>query len=115
MQVAEKQREIAIIEAQRIEVLGLAKAEVQMMLGAARATKFEFQVKAFGGDSDAYARYAFAEALPDDMVIRLVQTGEGTFWTDLKGTVGQGALFGKVVDEQTKTRRKASGARKRAR
>lgn len=105
--VAEKQREIAKIEAERVEVLGLAQAEVQKLLGAARATRFEYQVKAFAGDSDAFARYSFAEALPDDMQIRLVQTGEGTFWTDLKGTVGQGALFGKVVDEQTKARSRA--------
>ena len=107
--VAAKQRDIAIIEAQRIEVLGLAKAEVHRLLGAARATKFAFQVKAFGGDSNAYARYAFAEALPDDMQIRLVQTGEGTFWTDLKGTVGGGGLFGKVVDEADKTSRARKG------
>ena len=41
------------------------------------------------GDSAAFARYAFAKKLRDDLSIRLIQTGEGTFWTDLgKSAVG---------------------------
>ena len=41
----------------------------------------------FGADR-AFARYAFAESLPEELRIHLVQTGEGTFWTDLQGTGG---------------------------
>ena len=89
---------------ERVEILGKAQAEVQKMIGAAGATQFEYEVQDFGGDSDAFTRYSFAKSLPDDLQIRLVQTGEGTFWTDLNGTAGDGKLFRKIVDEQNKAR-----------
>ena len=95
--VAEKQQEIAKLEAQRTELLGKAQAEVKKMLGEAEATRFVFKVKAFGGDTDAFARFAFAEALPKDLRIHLVQTGEGTFWTDLQGTGG--AVWGRLLEQ----------------
>ena len=81
--VAEKQQEIAQLQAERTRLLGEARAEVEQMLGEARASLFRMQVAAFGGDSDAFVRYSFADSLPPDLDIRLVQTGEGTFWTDL--------------------------------
>ena len=33
-------------------------------MGEAQATRFALKVGAFGGDSEAFARYSFAEALP---------------------------------------------------
>ncbi len=102
--VADKQQEIAKLEAQRTELLGKAQAEVKRLLGEAHASRFALKVQAFGGDSDAFARYAFAEALPPELKIHLVQTGEGTFWTDLSGG---GAVWGKLLDQS----RKAQGGK----
>ncbi len=113
--VAEKQREIAKIEAQRTEVLGRAKAEVQKLMGAAAATQFEFEVAAFGGDAEAFARYAFAIKLRPDLDIRLVQTGEGTFWTDMKTATGQNALFGKILEDARRARKPKPKPRARTR
>ncbi|MGE0708741.1 MAG: SPFH domain-containing protein [Planctomycetota bacterium] len=100
--VAEKQREIARLEAQTTELLGRAKADVERMLGEARAGLFKLKVGAFGGDERAFSRYAFAEALPPELKIHLVQTGEGTFWTDLRLATGQGLneLWAKQLTEQ---------------
>lgn len=99
--VAEKQRAIAKLDAQRTEILGRAKANVVKMLGEARAGLFKMKVSAFGGDSAAFARYAFAKALPKDLQIRLVQTGEGTFWTDLQGA---NKVLGKLLQGSTRKR-----------
>ena len=89
--VAEKQQEIAQLEAQRTKLLGEAQAQVQRLLGEARAGLFKLKVAAFKGDGDAFARYTLAESVPDDLTIRLVETGEGTLWTDLDKATGLGA------------------------
>lgn len=86
--IAEKQREIARLDALTTELLGRANADVERMVGDARASLFKLKVDAFKGDSAAFARYAFANSLPEDLRIRLVQTGEGTFWTDLNTADG---------------------------
>lgn len=89
--VAEKQQEIAHLEAQRTKRLGEARAEVQRLLGEARAGLFKLKVAAFKGDGDAFARYTLAESVREDLTIRLVETGEGTLWTDLDKSTGLGA------------------------
>jgi hypothetical protein len=86
--VAEKQKEIATLDAQRTLLLGQAQASVTKMLGEARAALFGLKVGAFGGDAAAFRHYSFAEALPQDLGIHLVQSGPGTLWTDLAGTAG---------------------------
>ncbi len=90
--VAEKQREIASLDAQRTLALGQAQANVQKKVGEARAQLFGLKVGAFGGDAAAFRHYAFVEALPQDLSIRLVQQGTGTLWTDLVGTAGMDEL-----------------------
>lgn len=85
--VAEKQQAIAQLDAQRTLALGEANATVQKKLGESRAQLFGLKVGAFGGDAAAYRRYVFADSLPADLAIRLVQSGPGTLWTDL-GTAG---------------------------
>jgi hypothetical protein len=97
---AEKQQEIARLDAQRTKLLGEAQARVQQLLGGARAGLFRLKVDAFRGDSDAFARYTFAQSLPDDLQIRLVQTGPGTFWTDLDGASGLSPTTGALLNEQ---------------
>ena len=50
----------------------------------AKAEKFQLAVEAFGSGS-AYNQWVFATGLPDDIRLKLLYAGEGTFWTDLKG------------------------------
>lgn len=106
--VAEKQQEIARLEARATKLLGEARANVERLLGEARAGLFELKVGAFGGDSQAFARYTFANELPEGLEIRLVQSGEGTFWTDLDQTAG-GPLMGNLVEGEEQARRARSG------
>ena len=86
--IAEKQKEIAQLDAKRTLALGQAQATVEKMLGDARAQLFQLKVQAFGGDAGAFRHYAFVDGLPQDLSIRLVQSGSGTLWTDLGGTAG---------------------------
>jgi hypothetical protein len=39
----------------------------------------------FEGDGDAFLRYSLAEALNPKIVVRLFQSGPGTFWTNMDG------------------------------
>jgi hypothetical protein len=87
-EVAVKQQEIAKLNAERTRVLGNARAGVERKLKEARAGLFGLELQAFQGDTEAFRRHAFAEALPADFAMRLVQAGPGTFWTDLTGTAG---------------------------
>lgn len=98
--VAEKQQEIATLEAQRTKFAGEAQAMVAQLLGQARAGLFRLKVAAFKGDADAFARYTFAQALADDLQVRLVQTGPGTFWTDLDRATGLNPATGALLKEQ---------------
>jgi hypothetical protein len=86
--VAAKQEEIAKLEAEKNLTLGHANATVQKQLGEARASLFGLKVAAFQNDAEAFRRYVFAESLPDNFSLRLVQAGPGTFWTDVLGTAG---------------------------
>ena len=74
----------AEIEAQANVVLGEAEAKAKQMSEEAKADKFQLAVEAFGSGS-AYNQWVFATGLPDDIRLKLLYAGEGTFWTDLKG------------------------------
>ena len=95
--VAEKQQEIALLESQATLILGEARANVQQLLGKAKADLFKLNVEAFGGDSVAYAGYVFSNTLSSSLKIQLVQSGEGTFWTDLNRTAGLNHVTGKLL------------------
>jgi hypothetical protein len=43
-------------------------------------------VKAFG-DASAYTKWQFAQGLPDPIELKMIYSGVGTLWTDLKGVV----------------------------
>lgn len=102
--VAEKQQEIAILDAQRTKLLGEAQATVARLLGEARAGLFRLKVAAFKGDADAFARYTFAQTLPEELQVRLVQTGPGTFWTDLDRSTGLDPVSGALLEQQRRER-----------
>ncbi|MEK7269745.1 MAG: SPFH domain-containing protein [Planctomycetota bacterium] len=99
--VAAKQQEIAAVEAERTKVVGKAEADVVELVGRARAESARLQVEAFGRDAAACARYAFTMGLPESLRIRLVQSGPGTLWTDLKGTAGAAELGGMRILQGT--------------
>jgi hypothetical protein len=102
--VAEKQQEIALLESQSTLILGEAKAKVQQMLGEAKANLFKLNVDAFGGDSTAYAGYVFSSGLSSTLKIQLVQSGEGTFWTDLNHAGGLNQITGKLLQSTIQSR-----------
>jgi regulator of protease activity HflC (stomatin/prohibitin superfamily) len=81
LEVATTMQLVAALEAQRIEILGQAQADVERMKKEAEATGYELLIKAFGG-GQAYNLYTFAENFKPES-IRLFFAGEGTFWTDL--------------------------------
>ncbi len=79
--VAAIQQEVALLDARRTEILGLARTDVDRMKNDSEAQGYEMLVNAFGG-GQAYNLYTFAENFRPES-IRLFFAGEGTFWTDL--------------------------------
>ena len=87
--VAEIQAEIAALEAERTEILGKAKSDVERLKNEAEAKGAKLMVEAFGS-AEAYNQYLFAKNFePEDL--RLIFAGPGTFWTDLKSFEQVGA------------------------
>ena len=102
LRVAEMQQQIAVLEAERTRTLGTARAEVVALRGHAVASGFDQKVTAFRGDAASFARYNFARQLADDFAVRIIHSGPGTLWTDLKGTAGISDLSGlKILQPAT--------------
>jgi len=89
LEVATIQQRVAQLEAQRIEILGKANADVEKMKNEAEAKGYEMLVTAFGS-GHAYNLYTFAENFKPES-IQLFFAGEGTFWTDLSRLQDVGA------------------------
>ena len=98
--VAAVARETAEIDKDATIMLGEAKAEAKTMSEEAKAEKFKLAVEAFGS-GQAYNQWVFANGLPDDIELNLIYSGEGTFWTDLKGF--SETMLGKQVKQQSAT------------
>lgn len=81
LEVADIQQEVAKLDAQRIEILGRARADVERMKNDAEAKGYEMLVGALGS-GEAYNLYTFARNFQPQN-IQLFFAGEGTFWTDL--------------------------------
>jgi len=81
LDVATIQEEVAKLDAQRIEILGRANADVERMKKDAEAKGYQLLVGALGS-GQAYNLYTFAENFKPES-IRLFFAGDGTFWTDL--------------------------------
>lgn len=81
--VAAIDKEVADFEAQAEVVLGRAESEGEQEIAESKATEFKLAVEAFGS-GEAYQNWAFANALPDDVNLQFIYSGEGTLWTDLK-------------------------------
>lgn len=96
--VAEIDKQVAALEAQAVVLAGRAKADVEKLIAEAKSDKFRLAVEAFG-TGDAYNLWVFATNLPEDIQLRLLYAGEGTFWTDLKGFTE--TLLGKQMQAET--------------
>ncbi len=89
LKVATVQEEIARLDAQRTEILGQAKADVQKFKKQAEADGYRLLVDAFGS-GQAFNLYTFAENF-HPKAINLFFAGDGTFWTDLQSIEKLGA------------------------
>jgi hypothetical protein len=82
--VAAIDRQCAEIDAQKTVALGEAENAAKRMQQEAKAQLFELAVKAFG-DPTAYTKWQFAQGLPENIELKMIYSGPGTLWTDLKG------------------------------
>jgi len=82
---AEYEAKIAALLGQRTETLGEATAAVTQLKETAKSGLYQMKMDVFQGDSDAFLRYTLAESLNPKIVIRLFQSGPGTFWTNMDG------------------------------
>lgn len=82
---AEFEAQIAALQGQRVETLGAATAEVTTLTETAKSSLYQMKMEVFEGNSDAFLRYALAETLNPKIIIRLYQSGPGTFWTNMDG------------------------------
>jgi hypothetical protein len=81
LQVAQLDRQVAEIDAERILLLGRATTDVELLKRQAEADGKRMFIEAFG-TGRAYNLYTFAQGF-DPESVRLIFAGEGTFWTDL--------------------------------
>ena len=82
---AEYDAQIAALTGQKVETLGAADATVTQLTETARSSLYQMKMDVFQGDGDAFLRYTLAEGLSPKMVVRLFQSGPGTFWTNMDG------------------------------
>jgi len=83
--VAEIRKETAAINANKVRVMGQAKASALEMVEGEKAKGLQLKTAAFG-DPVAYARWRFADTLNPRMKFNIIHSGEGTLWTDLEKT-----------------------------
>jgi hypothetical protein len=82
---AEYDAKIAELNSQKVQTLGAAEANVTQLVETARSSLYQMKMDVFQGDGDAFLRYTLAEGLNPKMVVRLFQSGPGTFWTNMDG------------------------------
>jgi hypothetical protein len=89
LSVADINLQVALLEAQRVQILGKAKADVERMKNDAEAKGAKLLVDALGSPQ-AYNQYIFAKNF-EPTELKLIFAGPGTFWTDLKSFQEVGA------------------------
>ena len=83
--VAEIKKLTAAITADRVRVLGQAKASALEKVEGEKANGLQLKTAAFG-DPVAYAQWRFADTLNPQMKLNIIHAGDGTLWTDLEKT-----------------------------
>ncbi len=82
---AEIKKQTAAIAADKVRVLGQAKAAALQRVDGERANGLRLKTAVFN-DPVAYARWRFADSLNPAMNLNIIHAGEGTLWTDLENT-----------------------------
>ncbi|MBT8042442.1 MAG: hypothetical protein KJN98_04675, partial [Pontiella sp.] len=82
---AEIKKKTAAIAADRVRVLGQAKATAIEKVDGEKANGLQLKTAAFG-DPVAYAQWRFADTLNPRMKLNIIHAGDGTLWTDLEKT-----------------------------
>jgi hypothetical protein len=75
--------QIAQLDNERTKVLGQAEAQAKTMTETAKSSIYKMKMDLFRNDGNAYLRYAMAEKLNENIVLRLYHSGPGTLWTNL--------------------------------
>ena len=84
VRVAEIGLERAKVEALSTKVKGEAAVQAEYLVANEEALGEQRRAAVFK-DPATLADLAFADALPDELAVRVLHAGEGTLWTDLKG------------------------------
>lgn len=84
VKVAEIGLERAKVEALSTKVKGEAAVQAEYLVANEEALGEQRRSAVFK-DPATLADLAFADALPDELTVRVLHAGEGTLWTDLKG------------------------------
>lgn len=74
---------VAILDAERTELLGKAEADSKKLVNTAKSALYQMKMNVFAQDSDAFLRYTMTQNFNPNIRIRLFQSGPGTFWTNL--------------------------------
>ncbi len=98
LDVATIQQQVALLDAKRIEIMGLARADVERFKNSAESQGFKLLVDAFGS-AKAYNLYTFAEKF-DPQSIKIFYAGTGTLWTDL--TRLENVAAAKIIGDSAK-------------
>jgi hypothetical protein len=75
----------ATIAADKVRVLGQAKASALQKVDGEKANGLKLKTAVFN-DPVAYAQWRFADTLNPQMKLNIIHAGEGTLWTDLENT-----------------------------
>ncbi len=92
-QVAEVRKQTAGMEANRVRLLGTAKADAYQRVEGERADGLRLKARAMG-DPEAYTLWEFATNLSKDLRINILHAGDGTLWTDMEKSGGAAQLGG---------------------
>jgi len=82
---AEIKKKTAAIAADKVRVLGQAKASALQKIDGERANGLKLKTAVFN-DPIAYVQWRFAETLNPNMKLNIIHAGDGTLWTDLENT-----------------------------
>lgn len=77
--------QIAVLDSQRLQLLGEAEAKVTKLKETARGSIYQLKMNAFQNNSEAFLRYSLAEQINPKLILRLFHSGEGTLWTNMDG------------------------------
>jgi hypothetical protein len=82
---SEIQKQTAAIAANKVRVLGEAKASALQKVEGEKANGLQLKAAVFN-DPVAYARWRFADTLNPSIRLNIIHAGDGTLWTDLEKT-----------------------------